>query len=146
MMRPDYHQAIDQVIDGGVAALAVSAIIERGGPHVSWLDLSGAAGRDLTHFEFAIEVERHHADRVLGFADSEVPRRNDAVRLDLNEVAQHLGVSRILCLVVLTPLGAVGSWRDYNDIDLAHVQETVEALDRFRSALSADARRSLAAH
>ncbi len=134
-MRPDYHRSIDRVLGSGISALAVSAVVDEDGSLASWLDLSGAAGRDIAHFRFAIEAERNYADGVLGFADPAQPHPQLPHNVSLTHLAALLDVNRVLCVVALTTFGEVIGCRDYDDIDLICVEATLEAFGKFGDSL-----------
>ena len=59
---------------------------------------------------------------------------------ELAGLIRDTGIARSLFLVAMSPAGAIAVWRDYEDIDLAHVAATLAWLERVLGEAAPDPR------
>jgi hypothetical protein len=138
--RPDYHLQLPDIFGVNLAALAVAGLVGDEPEPVSlvaWVDLSGADGRDLAVFRFALEMEHTYADAYMGFSEKEFePHYEAAWPLNLAALAYLFEVDRVLCVIAMTDCGDVIGARDYGNIDLVHVNGVCGEIRRLASLLA----------
>lgn len=138
--RPEYHQQLPDIFGVNLAALAVAGLVgDEPDPLslVAWIDLSGADGRDLAVFRFALEMEHTYADAYMGFSEKEFePHYDPPWPLNLAQLARLFDVDRVLCLIAMTDRGEVIGARDYGNIDLVHVSGVCGEIRRLASLLA----------
>lgn len=138
--RPDYHAAAPSVFGSPLAALLVVGLVSAGplagSSLIAWLDLSGAAGRDMRMFSFALDIERSYADNLLSFPRHDTPPRYcSGIEPDRQKMAQLFDIDRVVCAVCMTESGQVVGVRDYESLDLLYVEQTAEEIARLNEVV-----------
>lgn len=128
MPEHTYHESLQPIVGGRVAALVVGGIVGPGAGQslLSWADLTQTRGVEILPLLHALELEEKYLEQVLDFDQPLPPRYRGGV--DLVGLRDVFDVDRLIFLLALREDGEVFAKRDYVEVEMTQLQALLEQL------------------